>query len=263
MKKYELTKEGKYYRITALRDFGRVKAGDIGGLVESEDNLSQEGGCWVDKTSCAIENSRVLGESYCESGSIISGRAILKNSPKVCDGSLITDDCVIYGGKIKCSSCYGYAVVGAASVENSVLRGNASALGDSVVKGSILQDRVMVFGHAIITSSKLSGNARVSHFSEIGHSKISGDSLISCDFYIKYADITGDAEIRNPEDYFTTRCWWSEGEILTWTKSNGMWKLGDFHGTKEELIKLAYEKSTVCGMNLEMLVKCLREKSIS
>lgn len=35
------------YRIKALRDFGNVKAGDIGGWVESYNNLSQEGNCWI------------------------------------------------------------------------------------------------------------------------------------------------------------------------------------------------------------------------
>ena len=48
-KKYELTDEtiNHYgvvlHRIKALRSFGDVKAGDLGGFIESEDNLSQEG----------------------------------------------------------------------------------------------------------------------------------------------------------------------------------------------------------------------------
>ena len=46
MKKYELIKESKttfigrdIYRIRALKNFGNVKAGDVGGWVCSEDNL--------------------------------------------------------------------------------------------------------------------------------------------------------------------------------------------------------------------------------
>jgi hypothetical protein len=51
--KYKLTDEKlswygrKLYRIQALKDFGYVKAGDFGGWVESESNLSQEGDCWI------------------------------------------------------------------------------------------------------------------------------------------------------------------------------------------------------------------------
>lgn len=49
-KKYEIlqnvTKEHHgvtLYTIKALKDFGDVKAGDIGGWIENEDNLSQYG----------------------------------------------------------------------------------------------------------------------------------------------------------------------------------------------------------------------------
>lgn len=51
MKKYELTNKTipgtNLRRIRALRDFGDVKAGDLGGFVESEKNLSHGGCCWV------------------------------------------------------------------------------------------------------------------------------------------------------------------------------------------------------------------------
>jgi hypothetical protein len=35
------------FRIRALRDFGIVKANEIGGFVENEKNLSREGDAWV------------------------------------------------------------------------------------------------------------------------------------------------------------------------------------------------------------------------
>lgn len=52
-KKYVLTDEViefngiKLYRIRALKDFKDVKAGDLGGYVESEDNLSQSGTYYI------------------------------------------------------------------------------------------------------------------------------------------------------------------------------------------------------------------------
>ena len=45
MKKYELTEETKViggktlFRIRALRSFGGIKAGDLGGFIENERNL--------------------------------------------------------------------------------------------------------------------------------------------------------------------------------------------------------------------------------
>ena len=53
-KKYELVPDRQIvvagttlYRIRALKDFGNVKAGDLGGFVGSERNLRQEGTCWI------------------------------------------------------------------------------------------------------------------------------------------------------------------------------------------------------------------------
>ena len=48
-KKYELLKDDykevyrfKLYRIRALKDFGDVKKGEVGGYIEKEENLSQK-----------------------------------------------------------------------------------------------------------------------------------------------------------------------------------------------------------------------------
>ena len=49
------------YRIEALRDFGDVKAGDKGGYVESEKNLSHDGNCWVYDDAEVYESARVYG----------------------------------------------------------------------------------------------------------------------------------------------------------------------------------------------------------
>ena len=64
MKKFELTSEfitnifgTKLFRIKALIEFGNVKAGDLGGYVEKEENLSHEGNAWV------YGNAEVYGDA--------------------------------------------------------------------------------------------------------------------------------------------------------------------------------------------------------
>lgn len=71
MQKYELTEEtiqvyGKnLYKIRALKDIGEnVKKGDLGGFVESEDNLSQEGNCWVSGNAEVYGDARVFGDAW-------------------------------------------------------------------------------------------------------------------------------------------------------------------------------------------------------
>ena len=68
-KKYELTTKTKLidghkvYRIKALKSFNtiidrKVNKGDLGGWVESEKNLSQDGTCWLFDDAVGYENSR-------------------------------------------------------------------------------------------------------------------------------------------------------------------------------------------------------------
>ncbi|MGL4523756.1 MAG: hypothetical protein ACRCWQ_14510, partial [Bacilli bacterium] len=60
LQKYKLLHrdESGLCRIQALRDFGDVKAGDVGGYVETDYNLSHRGSCWIH------DNARVVGDSY-------------------------------------------------------------------------------------------------------------------------------------------------------------------------------------------------------
>ena len=48
----------KLYRVQALKDFGGVKAGDTGGYIENESNLSQSGNAWVS------DDARVYGTRH-------------------------------------------------------------------------------------------------------------------------------------------------------------------------------------------------------
>lgn len=64
MKKFELTSEFitnvfgvKLFRIRALIEFGDVKAGDLGGYIEKEENLDHDGNAWV------TGNARVYGDA--------------------------------------------------------------------------------------------------------------------------------------------------------------------------------------------------------
>ena len=65
-KKYKLTDEfitlsnRKLYRIEALKSFYNVKKGDKGGFVESENNLSQKGNCWIHNDAKVYGDAKVL-----------------------------------------------------------------------------------------------------------------------------------------------------------------------------------------------------------
>ena len=124
MKKYELTNETKtlaggtvLHRIRALRDIPRfgVKAGELGGFVEEENNLSQDGKAWV------FGNAEVFGDAK------VSGKAWVYGNAKVYGNVNVFGDAEVFG----------YAwVSGYANVSGDAeVSGYANVSGDSEVSG--------------------------------------------------------------------------------------------------------------------------------
>lgn len=146
-KKYELVPEsikefyGKsMYRIRALKDFSDVKKGDLGGYVESEENLSQTGNCWIYDASIVglggkvIDNAVVKGSSSVINGSEISDDAIIeKNSvidecSVVCDQSRVIKSIVVNSSVIMYNSTLndGCLVEHGSTVRNATVGPNVS-----------------------------------------------------------------------------------------------------------------------------------------
>ena len=91
MKKYELTDEtvkigGRtLHRVRALVDFGNVKTGDIGGWIEKEENLGQDGNAWV------YDNARVYGSA------LVSDNAVVLDNAVVFDNAWVYDNAMVFG----------------------------------------------------------------------------------------------------------------------------------------------------------------------
>ena len=81
MKKFELTTDTKMrfgkklFRIKALISFGNVRAGDVGGYIEKEENLSQYGNAWVYGDAEVHGNAWVYGNAWVSGNAKVSGDA--------------------------------------------------------------------------------------------------------------------------------------------------------------------------------------------
>ena len=82
------------YRIVSLRDFSRVKKGDKGGLVQSEDNLSHEGDCWVSG------NAVIYGNAIIEGHAAVFGNARISGNARVEDGVRVSGEAVLAGNAL-------------------------------------------------------------------------------------------------------------------------------------------------------------------
>lgn len=226
-KKYELILDDfiqlnnvKLYRIRALKSFGSVKEGELGGYVESENNLSHSSNAWVGGNACVRDNAWV------------TGNGLVTDNACVTDNSRVTDNACVTGN--------------ACLRDNAWVSGNACVTDEAIVKDNtyvtdnahisdwaIVLDRVWVTGDAQVTSDvRLAGNAFIS----------------------------GDARIESNKDYCVFKNTWSSGRWFTYTRSNKMWLVGCFYGTGEELIAKAYSDSELSGKSYELFVNLVREQ---
>ena len=98
-KKYELTDETiKWYgktlhRIKALKDFGDIKEGDLGGYIEKEDNLSHNNDCWICGNAQVFGNAEVYGNTQ------VFGDAEVCGDAQVFGNAIISsnDDYITFG----------------------------------------------------------------------------------------------------------------------------------------------------------------------
>jgi hypothetical protein len=81
MEKYELTNNSKIfgwvtvYQIRALKDFSNVKKGDLGGWIESEENLSHQDNAWIYDNARVYGNAEVYGDAKVYDNAKVCGRA--------------------------------------------------------------------------------------------------------------------------------------------------------------------------------------------
>lgn len=102
-KKYKLTDEyitigdKKLYCIEALKDFANVEKGDKGGFVESEDNLSQYGNCWIYDDAKVYENAAIYGNVSVRGNAEIYGNAMIYSYALIEDCAKVYDNAQIFG----------------------------------------------------------------------------------------------------------------------------------------------------------------------
>ncbi|WP_281713783.1 hypothetical protein [Anaerotignum lactatifermentans] len=159
--KYELTShfiaftDRKIFRIKAVRSFGNIEKGTIGGYVESEKNLSHEGNCWVSDDAAVFEDAIVRENAVVSGNSWIRGHAIISGNASVKENAFVNN----------------FAIV----KDNANVTGKARILGNTrVIDNAYVTDRAKVYQNAII-----SGHAQIKD-----HARVLGDSLVTENSYV-------------------------------------------------------------------------------
>ena len=104
MKKFKLTSEFivdisgvKLFRIKALIEFGNVKAGDLGGYIEKEENLSHMGNAWVSGNAQVSGDARVSGNARVSGDAQVFGDARVSGDARVFGNAQVSGDARVFG----------------------------------------------------------------------------------------------------------------------------------------------------------------------
>ena len=159
------------HRIKAVRDFDCVKAGDLGGFIESEKNLDHDGDAWVSGDAKVFDNAKVSGDA------------------RVFDNAKVSDDARVFGyakvfGDVWVSGD-AWVSDNAKASDDARVFGDAKVFGDARVFGY-----ARVFGDAwVFDYACVSGDAKV-----FDNAKLSGDAWVSDDAWVfGCACVSGDA----------------------------------------------------------------------
>lgn len=151
-KKYEITdiahpSNPKWHRIRALEYIGEdVEPGDLGGFVESEDNLSQEGVCWIFNDAIACESALVSGNAVLKDQAVARGTALVSNNAEVGGKAIVQDYAIVLEGYVSESA----HICGKAKLTKELnSEGIPEVSGDAFVYGT-LSGSVHCCGEAII-----------------------------------------------------------------------------------------------------------------
>ncbi len=142
--KYEITdivheKHPFLHRIRALRDIGsKVKAGDVGGFVESESNLSYE-----DADSWIYDNAIAANGAFVCDGTVLRDQAVICGEARaykavLSDHARVEDHAKVDGGRVEnYARLCGYGLAASiASTKIPLLSGECTVYG--VVSGNVL-----------------------------------------------------------------------------------------------------------------------------
>lgn len=159
---YKVINGQTVYRIKALKDFGMVKKGSLGGYIAKESNLSfkEDSWAWVGGEAVVMDNASVLGHAHVTDHAIIAGNSMVKDGAVVCGNAEINGNCF---------------VMRSAVVTNSVkLNGKVVVTDDVIITEDVsLDGEIRAYGAATI-----SGDVKIEGKADIGFNIENKDDFI-------------------------------------------------------------------------------------
>lgn len=207
--------EIKLYRIQALKTFTKpggynpvVHVGELGGYVESEDNLSQEGSCWLFDKARVKDGGKVIEDAI------------------VYDKCLVSKNSIVRGGSVVGGHCF---ITNQSVIIDSRLEGNVIVNGHSTVHSG-----AYLYGEIGVDQSDVGNLVNLIGRISVKKSRITAPLELSGDYELNF-------DVSDPHSVIGYNVGMPGGRLfaiknIVASKVEDKWSTGDFVGTGAELI---------------------------
>ena len=155
-KKYEITEAAhpKYpwlHRIRAICQVNeQVSPGMLGGYVQTEDNLSQEGTCWIYDQAVCCEEAAVADDGRMFDGAVARGSALVGGDARMFERAMAEGNSSFFSGELKEDArLAGNAVVQQSDNGLSPLIGGKSNVYGTVCGWFVVNDNIFEGEHYV------------------------------------------------------------------------------------------------------------------
>lgn len=193
----------KVYRIKALKTFGDVSAGELGGYVQTAKSLSQEGDCWVYGNAFVADKAKVYGNAKIKDNATVNdtakvyGNAVVSGNAAIYQTSKVFDNAVVTGkaGIINCTVKENALIDAHIEAFDSTFFGKCVVNGNPVIHTAVISGKAKIHGKPRVIRSQVYGNAQVYDEANLDGTDISGNASAFQKCTLRKSKIYGNAEI--------------------------------------------------------------------
>lgn len=141
-----------------LHNGNKILKGALGGWVESEKNLSQEGTCWINDEAMALNNAKIIDSAIISDFSVAKDNAVVAGYSNMTGNSIICNSARIGAKMIRCGEAHDNSIICDNAIVLGKIEGFAKICNNAMIdRNSIVKDNACVGTSVQIKGSSIVG----------------------------------------------------------------------------------------------------------
>lgn len=142
----------------SLHNGNKILKGTLGGWVESEKNLSQEGTCWINDEAMVFNNAKIIDSAIMSDFSVAKDNAVVAGYSNMTGNSIICNSARIGAKMICCGEAHDNSIICDNAIVLGRVEGFAKVCNNAIIdRNSIIKDNACVGTSIQIKGSSIVG----------------------------------------------------------------------------------------------------------